>query len=110
MLYFDKNIAVRYGVRNAVVMQYVLENILNNEDDVMEMNGDMWYRSSAVITANILPFYSKDQILRSFNHLVKCGVLKKKKLSKSKFDHTNWYAFTEKGSSLMLKSERVLYE
>ena len=105
MFYFNKSNAVRYGVRNAVLMQYVWENILNSEEDVMEMNGDMWYRSSAVLTSSILPFYSKDQIQRSFNHLVKCGVLKKKKLSKSKFDHTNWYAFTENGTTLMLRSE-----
>ncbi len=34
MFYFDKNIAVRYGVRSAVLMQYVWENILNGEEDV----------------------------------------------------------------------------
>lgn len=107
MFYFDKNIAVRYGVRSAVVMQYLWENILNNDEDVMEMNGDMWYRSSSVITSSILPFYSKDQIQRTFNYLVRCGLLKKKKLSKSNFDHTNWYAFTENGNALMLKSEGV---
>lgn len=105
MFYFDKNVAVRYGVRSAVVMQYLWENILNNEEDVMEMNGDMWYRSSAVITSSILPFYSKDQIQRTFNSLVRCGLLKKKKLSKSNFDHTNWFAFTEYGTEMMMKSE-----
>ncbi len=106
MLYFDKSIAVRYGVRNAVLMQYLWENILNNDEDVVEMNDDMWYRSSAVITSTILPFYSKDQIHRSFNYLIKCGVLKKKKLTKSKFDHTNWYAFTESGMEMMMKLRR----
>lgn len=105
MFYFDKNIAVRYGVRSAVIMQYVWENIMNNDEDIMEMNGDMWYRSSAIITSTILPFYSKDQIKRTFSYLVKCGVLKKKKLSKSNFDHTNWYAFTECGTEMMMKSE-----
>ncbi len=105
MIYFDKNNAVRFGVRSAVVMQYLWENILNNDEDVIEINGDMWYRSSAIITSTILPFYSKDQIKCSFNYLVRCGVIKKKKLSKSNFDHTNWYTFTEYGIEMMMKSE-----
>ena len=110
MFYSDKNIAVRYGVRSAVLMQYLWENILNNDENVVEMNDDMWYRSSAVITSTILPFYSKDQIQRSFNYLVKHGILKKKKLAKSKFDHTNWYAFTENGTELMIKNEVAIYK
>lgn len=63
MLYFDKSIAVRYGVRNAVLMQYLWENILNNDEDVVEMNDDMWYRSSAVITSTILPFTPKTRYI-----------------------------------------------
>ena len=51
------------------------------------------------------PFLSYDEIRYALKQLVKGRVLTKGQFNESRFDRTNWYAFTEFGQFLMAESE-----
>ena len=51
------------------------------------------------------PFLSYDEIRYALKRLVKGRVLTKGRFNESRFDRTNWYAFTEFGQFLMTESE-----
>lgn len=107
MTYFNNHIALQFGVKSAIVAQYLFDNIfvLNTDCNITEREGKIWCRCSKLHLTGIFPFYSKHQINTAINILVKGEVLKKKSFNKTRFDHTNWYAFTEYGLSLMTKND-----
>ena len=51
------------------------------------------------------PFLSYDEFRYALKRLVKGQVLTKGQFNESRFDRTNWYAFTEFGQFLMAESE-----
>ena len=77
MTYFKNNIALAYGIKSAIVAQYLWESMYVQVRDAIDK-------------------LSEKKVIQKgcFNH--------------SRFDHTNWYCFTEYGKSLMLKSEGVI--
>lgn len=53
----------------------------------------------------LFPFLSYDEIRYALKRLVKGRALTKGRFNESRFDRTNWYAFTEFGQFLMAESE-----
>ena len=47
------------------------------------------------------PYLSVDMAKRAVGKLRDGGIIRSEKLSKSGYDHTNWYCFTEYGENLM---------
>ena len=100
---FRNNIALRCGIGAAVIAEY-LWNLLAKEvsdGSALQRHGRYWCRCSMQVMAGQFPFLSI--------HMVKSAVriLKEKKIIKcgcfndNRFDHTNWYTFTDYGEKLM---------
>jgi len=107
MTYFKNNIASLFGVKSAVVAQYLFDNIfvMNEGYCIAKREGKAWCRCSKVHLTSVFPFYSRHQISDAIDILIEGKGLKKKPFDKNRFDHTNWYAFTEYGLALMTKND-----
>ena len=64
-----------------------------------------WPASFGQMMTGFFPFLSYDEIRYALKRLVKGRVLTKGRFNESRFDRTNWYAFTEFGQFLMTESE-----
>ena len=67
--------------------------------------GKVWVRCSVQMMTGFFLFLSYDEIRYALKRLVKGRVLTKGQFNESRFDRTNWYAFTEFGQFLMTESE-----
>lgn len=101
---FDTDIARKCGVNAATVASFLWERIYS-EDDYKTEYGVEWTRvSQKTMTANI-PHMSVKMIANAVKKLKNKGYIKVSKFNDSKFDKTNWYAFTDFGFEAMNKDE-----
>ena len=101
---FDTDIARRCGVNAATVASFLWERIYS-EDDYKTEYGVEWTRvSQKTMTAN-MPHMSVKMIANAVKKLKNKGYIKISKFNDSKFDKTNWYAFTDFGFEAMNKDE-----
>ena len=101
---FDKDIAVAYGLTEAIIlnhMQFWIEQ--NAANKVNYHDGSYWTYNTTKAFAEIFPYLSQRQIQCALKHLRDEGILKTGNYNKSAYDRTLWYAFTEKGISIMQK-------
>lgn len=101
---FDKDIAVAYGLPEAIIlnhMQFWIEQ--NQANNVNFYDGSFWTYNTTKAYAEIFPYLSQRQIQCALKHLREEGILKTGNYNKSAYDRTLWYAFTEKGISIMQK-------
>ena len=81
------------------------------ESELIPAVGKITVRPAVVLTAlqfpmtGFFPFLSYNEIRYALKRLVKGRVLTKGQFNESRFDRTNWYAFTEFGQFLMTESE-----
>ncbi|MBO4235145.1 MAG: hypothetical protein J5928_01710 [Firmicutes bacterium] len=101
---FDTDIARKCGVNAATVASFLWERIYSEEDYKTEY-GVEWTRvSQKTMTAN-MPHMSVKMIANAVKKLKNKGYIKVSKFNDSKFDKTNWYAFTDFGFEAMNKDE-----
>lgn len=101
---FDTDIARKCGVNAATVASFLWERIYS-EDDYKTEYGVEWTRvSQKTMTAN-MPHMSVKMIANAVKRLKNKGYIKVSKFNDSKFDKTNWYAFTDFGFEAMNKDE-----
>lgn len=101
---FDTDIARKCGVNAATVASFLWERIYS-EDDYKTEYGVEWTRvSQKTMTAN-MPHMSVKMIANAVKKLKSKGYIKVSKFNDSKFDKTNWYAFTDFGFEAMNKDE-----
>ena len=101
---FDTDIARKCGVNAATVASFLWERIYS-EDDYKTEYGVEWTRvSQKTMTAN-MPHMSVKMIANAVKKLTNKGYIKVSKFNDSKFDKTNWYAFTDFGFEAMNKDE-----
>ena len=100
---FKKDIAVRYGVNAAVIAQFLWDSIEGPDHSSKRVcrDGKKWCRCSILLMTGIFPFLSRHMAEDALERLIKAHVIKKDCLNSNRFDHTNWYAFTEYGEYLM---------
>lgn len=101
---FDKDIAVAYGLPEAIIlnhMQFWIEQ--NKANNINFYDGSYWTYNTTKAYAEIFPYLSQRQIQCALKHLREEGILKTGNYNKSAYDRTLWYAFTEKGISIMQK-------
>lgn len=99
MYTFRGNIAEKFGVNAAVVAEYLYAG--ERELEYMELADRTWYRCSLKTMTIDNPYLTVDMAKRAVKKLREGGIIRTKKLSKSGYDHTNWYCFTEYGENLM---------
>ena len=99
MYTFRGNIAEKFGVNAAVVAEYLYAG--ERELEYMEFADRTWYRCSLKTMTIDNPYLSADMVKRAVGKLRDSGIIRTKKLSKSRYDQTNWFCFTEYGENLM---------
>lgn len=104
--FFDADIAKKYGVNAAVLACFLWDCIKQKSTESPQLHEDkVWVRCSVQMMTGFFPFLSYDEIRYALKRLVKGRVLTKGRFNESRFDRTNWYAFTEFGQFLMAESE-----
>lgn len=104
---FDVDIAVKYGIEEAILIQNFAFWISKNEaNDVHLYDGRYWTYNSLPAIFKLFPeFKSIDKTKRIVKKLIDNGILMKGNYNTSKWDKTSWYAFTEKGMDLISKTK-----
>lgn len=102
MMNFNEGVAMRYGIKEAVIAQHLWElgEDIDNADAALK-DSRLWVRASASAIKCALPYFSKHQIKDAIMHLRKEHILIKREMNDSRFDRTNWYAFSDYGADLM---------
>lgn len=103
---FHSDIAKKYGVNAAVLADFIWDCI--EEKSIRQpqiYEGKVWFRCSVQMLTGFFPYLSYDEIRFALKRLIKGRVLTKGRFNESRFDRTNWYAFTEFGQFLMSESE-----
>ena len=101
---FETDIAKKCGVNAAVVASFLWERIYSEEDYITEYGIEWTRMSQKMMTVNI-PNLTVKMVANAVKKLKKNGYIKVAKFNDSKFDKTNWYAFTDFGFEAMNKDE-----
>lgn len=98
---FDSRVAEEYGIKEAILLSNFEWWIKKNELDERNFyEGYYWTYCTLDALAGLYPYMSKKTIQRTIDHLVKEGLLIKGNFNAVRYDHTTWYALTEKYYSL----------
>ena len=111
MIRFSETVAGKYGVNAAIVAELIwaLRHDVAKKKMTAEKYDRKWFRYSMKEMTLDLRCLSIDMVKDAVKVLIDNGVLRKDNFNNSKFDHTNWYAFTDYGTQLMKKGD-WLYE
>lgn len=106
---FDVEIARKYGVNCAVIMENMFFWIEKNRANATNFyDGKYWTFNSKKALTELFPYLTQNQIEYSINKLEDEGILVKGNYNKSPFDKTTWYAFTDFGLSIFKNSDTDL--
>ena len=103
---FDAQIAVEYGVNAAILLQnlhYWIEK--NRANEVNFFDGKYWTYNSVKAFRELFPYMSTKAINTALAKLLEAGILVTGNYNQSAYDRTLWYAITERGYSILPKSE-----
>ena len=103
---FDVDIAVEYGILEAILLNNLWFWIKKNEaNKVNYFDNDYWTYNSVRAFGELFPYVSQKQIQTALKHLENEGLIKTGNYNKSTYDRTLWYAFDTQGKSIMQKSK-----
>jgi len=97
-LHFDKRVASEFGIPEAVVINSFQKLISYNKSQGKNYHkGRTWTFNSYEewVEDKYFSCFSKEQMRRTLDSLIKQNVLLKDNFNKMKNDKTNWYAFVE---------------
>ena len=98
---FDTDIAARYGVEEAILLDHIrfwCDKNQSNPD--CQKEGRCWMYASAARLAEHFSFWSVPQIRRLLKNLVRQGALLEGRFGRFAFDRTLWYAISESAASM----------
>ena len=99
---FDVDIARKYGVNAAVLLENIGYWIKQNEaNDVNYFDGYYWTFNSRRAYRELFPYMSERQIATAFEKLIADGLIITGNYNKVAYDRTLWYALTQKGKSIL---------
>lgn len=102
MYKFNRKVAMICGVNAAVIAQFIKDQM--DSKDALMFDGKKWCRCSILMMTGYFPFFTRHMVADAINKLVDFNVIKRSCHNQNRFDHTNWYTFTEYGMLLMLDS------
>ena len=98
---FDTDVAERYGVNAAIILQNIGYWIKQNEaNETNFYDGHYWTFNSNRAYRELFPYMTQKQIRTAFDKLIHDGVLVTGNYNQLAYDRTMWYALTEKGKSI----------
>ena len=92
---------------NAGIVAETLRNLMEAEEEVVVKFGKTWCRCSMKTITVFCPFLSIDQASYAIKALKRRGIICCMKMEVKKFDHTNWFAFTEYGMRIMKRGDMI---
>lgn len=104
--YFDVDIATKYGIPSAVMLQniyYWVTHAKANGENCFD--GNYWTRNSKRAFAELFPYMTERQIDTALKKLIDDGIIITGNYNKFPWDRSLWYAITEKGFNVMIKSK-----
>ena len=102
MHFFDPQIAVKYGVNAAILLQNIAYWCEHNEANEKNYNdGLYWTYNSTKAFRELFPYMSDWQVRKAISALVDDGLIVTGNYNQSTYDRTLWYAITEKGKSIL---------
>jgi len=100
--YFDVEIAEKYGINAAVILQNLAHWIKHNEaNEINFYDNNYWTYNSKRAFAELFPYLSEKQISTALTKLIDNGIIITGNYNKSAYDRTLWYALTEKGKCIL---------
>lgn len=109
--HFDIEIAEKHGLIEAILLDNFWFWIKKNEaNEKNYYDGEYWTYNSTKALSKLFPYLSQRKIQNALGRLIDDGVLITANYNASKYDRTLWYAFTEKGKSIMQKREMEDYK
>jgi hypothetical protein len=101
---FDVDIAKEYGMLEAILLNnlwfWIEKNRANN---VNFFDGYYWTYNSTRAFNELFPYVSQRQIQTALRKLIDKDILQTGNYNEMAYDRTLWYAFTQKGKSIMQK-------
>jgi len=99
-------LASRIGIRSALVAQCLWDLCAGHcPAETSVFDGRRWLRMGQRSLTNVMPYLTRHTARFELERLVALGIIRSRQLSDDRFDHTNWYSFTEYGCDLMLSVE-----
>ncbi len=100
---FETKIADRCGVNAAIIATYLweLQDGMHGERESTTRFDYFWVRCSQVMMTAELSFMSIHMVKDAVAVLKDENIIKTADLNENRFDHTNWYTFTEYGQKLL---------
>lgn len=106
---FDINIAEKYGINAAIILQnmyYWIEKNRANEKHFHD--GYYWTYNSLKAFEELFPYMSNKQIRGALEKLEEEGVIVCGNYNNSTYDRTKWYAITEAGYELLQEGKCIV--
>lgn len=104
--HFDIDVACNHGLIEAILLDNFWFWVCKNEaNEKNYYDGEYWTYNSTKALTKLFPYLSQRKIQNALGRLIDSGVLMTGNYNASKYDRTLWYAFTEKGKSIMQKRE-----
>jgi hypothetical protein len=100
---FRNNVAAQVGINAAIVAEYLWYLLTEevSDEDAFCCHGYYWCRCSALTITGEYPYLSLHMVKDAIENLHKNNYIRKGCFNDNKFDHTNWYAFTDYGMKMM---------
>lgn len=100
---FRRNIAVTCGVNAAIIADHLWEELALQamQKEAIERHGRYWCRCSYQMMTVDHPYLSIHMVRDAVEALQKNNIIRKGCFNENRFDHTNWYTFTEYGEQMM---------
>lgn len=104
---FDSQVAIEYGLNEAIILNHLRYWIVHNAANEKNFyDGRYWTYNTNSAFCNIFPYLSERKIRNALKHLQEKGIIMTGNYNKSLYDRTLWYAFTDKGASIFLVSDK----
>ena len=101
---FNIEIAKEHGLLEAIIINNLFFWIEKNKaNNVNYYDGTYWTYNSIKALNELFPYASERKISYALKHLEEEGIIKTGNYNKLAQDRTLWYAFTEKGISILQK-------
>jgi hypothetical protein len=99
---FDIDIAKEYGILEAVLLKNLWFWVEHNRaNDINYHDGNYWTYNSTKAFTDLFPYATERQIKYALKRLREEDVIQVGNYNQMAYDRTLWYAFTEKGKSIM---------
>lgn len=104
--YFDINIAMKYGIQPAIILNNLYFWIEKNRANEKHFHdGYYWTYNNMKAFSVLFPYMTERQIDYAIKKLVDEGLVIKGNYNKSSYDRTCWYAITKEGYSVLKNCE-----